>query len=86
MIKRIIPNARNAVGDSHAGQTGATFKRIIPNARNTVRDGHAGQTGAIIKRPIPNAYYRHAVYGSRDYNSSPAPVYPVIVTVPPDTV
>ena len=31
-LKRTTPNARNAVGDGHAGQTGAIIKRIIPNA------------------------------------------------------
>ena len=58
-VKRPSPNARYAVSDGHAGQTGAIAKRPSPNARYAVRDGHAGQICAIIKRPLPNA--RNAV-------------------------
>ena len=50
--KRILPNARNAVGDGHAGQTAATSKRPVANARNAVGDGHAGQ-GAKGNAQLP---------------------------------
>ena len=53
--KRPKSNARNAVGDDHAGQPGVKYKRLISDSYNTVSDGHTGQTVATTKCIIPNA-------------------------------
>ena len=62
----MTPNTRHAVGNVHAGQSGAVKKCNMPNNRHAVGNTHAGQSSAVLKRPINTRYAvgdHHAGHG-----------------------